>query len=84
MKWRLLLDIEAVDFLSSLSAGDERTLRNRLRQIQAFPDNCSDFEENDEHGRLLDVNLCGKFAIVYWTDPADRHVKVLRVGPADS
>lgn len=83
MKWRLLLDIEAVDYLSSLAATDERALRNRLRQIQAFPDNCSDFEENDASGRLLDVNLCGKFAIVYWIDLADRHVKVLRIGPAD-
>ena len=84
MKWRLLLDIEAVDFLASLSATDERMLRRRLRQIQEFPDNFSDYEENDEHRRLVEVSLCGRFSIVYWADLSDRHVKVLSIGLAGS
>lgn len=84
MKWRLFLELEAIDYLSSLPARDERMLRRRLRKIQEFPDNCSDFDETDENGRLLDVSLCGEYAITYWADFADRHIKILRIAPADS
>jgi mRNA-degrading endonuclease RelE of RelBE toxin-antitoxin system len=84
MKWRLFLEIEAIDYLSSLPARDERMLRQQLRKIQEFPDNSSDFDESDEKGRLLDVSLCEGYAITYWADFADRHIKVLRIGPADS
>jgi len=83
MKWRLLLDLDALEFLASLTAAEERALRVRLRQIQEWPDRFCDFEEADERGRLLEVNVCSGFEIVYWADLADRHIKVLRIGPAD-
>jgi mRNA-degrading endonuclease RelE of RelBE toxin-antitoxin system len=84
MKWRLLLDIEAIDFLASLSRADEARLRQRLRQIQEAPDRFADYPERDEHGREVDVHLCGRFAIIYWSDHADLHLKVLKISPADS
>jgi hypothetical protein len=58
-------------------------LRNRFLQIQDFPGNYSDYEEKDEIGRPLQINLCGRYAIKYWTDAADRHVKVLDLHLAD-
>lgn len=84
MKWRLLLDIEAIDFLAKLKPPDEARLRRRLRQIQETPDRFADYPEKDEHGRDVDVHLCGRFAIVYWTDFPDRHIKVLKIALADS
>lgn len=84
MKWRLLLDLEAIDFLASLSPDDEARLRRRLRQIQDAPDRFADYPERDEHGREVDAHLCGRFAIVYWIDFADQHIKVLKITSADA
>ncbi len=43
----------------------------------------SDFVEVDAAGRRVDVHIFRKFAIKYWTDFADRHVKVLDLHLAD-
>jgi hypothetical protein len=32
----------------------------------------------------VDISIHGRFAIHYWTDFADRHVKVLALKPADT
>ena len=34
-------------------------------------------------GRPLDVHIAGRFAISYWDDFADRHVKIMDVDWAD-
>ena len=42
----------------------------------------SDYREANPRGIPLDVHLCAGFAIKYWIDFADRHVKVLDLEPA--
>jgi len=37
----------------------------------------------DGRGRPLDVHIAGRFAITYWDDFADRHVKIMDVDWAD-
>jgi hypothetical protein len=74
---RLLIAIEVFDFLRTLSRREQQNLIKRLREIAAFPSNFADFPENDSTGRRLGVHVFGKFAIKFWDDPADRHVKIL-------
>ena len=50
----------------------------RLRQIAAFPANFYDFTERDRVGRDLGVHMFGNYAIRFWEDPADGHLKVRR------
>jgi len=83
MSYRLLIDFEAMAFLSQLKKRDQRLIHERLRQIQDYPSNWSEFTERDATGRLLHVNICGDFAITFWEDFADRHVKVLEIARAD-
>ena len=83
MKWRLFLDMDAIEYLASLPAADEARIRRRLHEIERSPDRWSDFHDHDPKGRLVDVNLVGSFAIEYWADFPDRHVKVLRIRHAD-
>ena len=83
MSYRLLLDIEVVEFIAALPRRDQIRLRRRLGEIQATPARFADFQETDPTGRLLDVHVHCGFAFYYWEDFADRHVKVMRIRRAD-
>ncbi|MEQ2007248.1 MAG: hypothetical protein ABMA26_10670 [Limisphaerales bacterium] len=80
---RLLIAIEVLDFLRTLRPAEQRALLKRFREITAFPGNYSDFVERDSAGRRVEVHICGRFAVKYWDDHADRHVKILDVHLAD-
>jgi hypothetical protein len=45
MSYRLLLDIEVVEFITALPRREQVQLRRRLGEIQASPDRFSDFQE---------------------------------------
>ncbi len=74
---RLLVAIEVLDFLRTLRPREQRDLLKRFRDLAAFPSNFSDFVEYDSAGRRVEVHVFGKFAIKFWNDFADRHVKIL-------
>jgi hypothetical protein len=84
MNFRLLLDIEVVEFIASLPRREQIRLRKRLGEIQTSPWHFADFREPDAGGRTLDVHIHCGFAIYYWEDVADRHIKVLRIRRADA
>lgn len=83
MKYRLLIDYEVIEFIETLSGKDQRMLRNRLVAIQDYPGRYSDYTEHDSAGRRVDIHICGKYAIKFWEDPADKHVKILNAHFAD-
>jgi hypothetical protein len=80
---RLLIAIEVLDFLRTLPRREQQDLLRRCREIATFPSNFSDFVEHDSAGRRLGVHVFGKFAIKFWDDFADRHVKILDLHFAD-
>lgn len=80
---RLLIAIEVLDYLRTLSRRDQINLMRRLREIAAFPSNFSDFIEHDSDGRPVGVHVFGKYAIKFWNDHADRHLKILDLHLAD-
>ncbi len=43
----------------------------------------ADFREPESNAHTLDVHIHCGFAIYYWDDLADRHIKVLRIRRAD-
>ncbi len=83
MNYRLLIDYEAMEFLSRLKKPAQRLIHRRLRDIQDYPSRWSDYQEQDSNGRSLHVNICGGYSITFWEDFADRHVKVLEIAFAD-
>ena len=80
---RLLVAIEVLDFLRTLRHSEQRDLLKRFRDLAAFPSNYSDFVEYDSAGRRVEVHIFGKFAIKFWNDFADRHVKIPDLHLAD-
>lgn len=83
MSFRLLIDYEVIEFMEALPRKDRLVLRNRLVAIQDFPSRYSDYTEYDLTGRRVDIHICGKFAIKFWADHADRHIKILDLHFAD-
>jgi len=80
---RLLIAIEVLDFPRTLRRREQQDLLRRCREIAAFPSNFSDFVEYDSTGGRLGVHVFGRFAIKFWDDFADRHVKILDLHLAD-
>ena len=76
---RLLIGIEVLEFLRALRPKEQRILLQRFREIGSSPDRFMDFPERDSVGRDISVHICGRFAIKYWDDFADRHVKILDI-----
>ena len=83
MNYRLLIDYEVIEFLETLSRKDQRLLRDRFVAIQGFSSHYSDYVESDSVGRRVDIHICGKYAIKFWEDHADQHLKILDVHFAD-
>jgi len=83
MKYRLLIDFGVIEFLETLPRSNQRSLRNRFVGIREQPRKHSDYVEPDITGRPLDIHVCGKYAIKFWEDHADRHIKILDVHFAD-
>lgn len=83
MNYRLLIDYEVIEFLEGLSRADQRLLRKSFLSVQDQPGRFSDYTEPDSTGRLVDIHICGKYAIKFWADPADKHIKILDAHLAD-
>jgi mRNA-degrading endonuclease RelE of RelBE toxin-antitoxin system len=83
MNYRLLIALEVVEFLERLPARQRRPLRRAIEDIRSDPRGCSDAAETDEIGRPVQIYITGDYALVYWIDDADRHVKVLDLHAAD-
>ena len=79
MAFRLLIDFDVLDFVANLPASQRHRLYVHFRDIQKFPGNYSDYVEPDDEGRLMNVSVFNGLRILYWTDRADRHVKILHI-----
>lgn len=83
MQYRLLISIEVIEFMERLPSRTRRMLRNAIAVIGEDPLGRSDAEDYDEIGRLLQIAIVGDYALTYWVDQADRHIKILDVHATD-
>ena len=84
MEYRLLVDLEAVAVLDSASRKVRMRLLDHLVQLRSSPQSHSDYQEYDDSGRQLEISVFAGYALHYWIDFADRHVKILAIKPADA
>lgn len=83
MPYRLLISIEVVEFLEKLPSKTRKVLRNAIAAIGTDPIAMSDAVDFDDTGRRVEISIIGDFALTYWIDDADRHVKILDLHAAD-
>jgi len=83
MNYQLLIAVEVFDFAQTLPRREQLLLWKRFREIGETPHRFVDYGEPNKGKRPLDVHLHTGFAIFFWEDAADRHVKILHVCRAD-
>ena len=83
MRYRLLISVEVLGFLERLPGRLRLALRNLIEEIGDDPMSRSDATEYDREGRLMHIAIRGGYALVFWIDDADRHVKVMEIHAAD-
>lgn len=81
--FRLLIDYEVFEFVARLSRKEQQLIRREMLRMQDFPYNHADYQEKDEFGRQYHVHLFGKYALKYWIDEADKHLKIMEIRPSD-
>jgi hypothetical protein len=82
-EYRLLIAIEVIDFLRIRPRAQQEALIARFRAIASAPTQFCDYTEPDAIGRDVGIHVFAKYAIRYWEDAADMHVKILEIHPAD-
>jgi hypothetical protein len=82
--YRLFVEIRVFEQLRVLRPAERSRLLASLEEIRQRPAVYADFSERDAEGRLVQIHIVGKFAVKYWEDFADRHLKVLDITNADS
>ena len=80
--YRLLISLEAIEFIERLPKGVRQRLRQRFVAMLDSPATFSDYVQYEPDGRRMDVHVFGPFAIYYWDDFADRDLKVIRIEKA--
>ena len=83
MEFRLLIDLKAVEVLNALTKTTCKRLMGHFAEIRSFPSKYSDYHEQDAIGRRIEISLRAGWAIHYWIDNADQHVKILALRAAD-
>ena len=83
MDYRLLISIEVVEFVERLPSRNRQRIRSAIRAIGDDPLGNSDAVEYDDIGRRLEIAIVGDWALMYWVDEADRHVKILDIHASD-
>jgi hypothetical protein len=77
MNYRLLVDLEVVHVLQGMRASARTRMLDHFERLRASPDNYSEATTRDATGRRIEVCSYRGYALHYWIDFADRHVKVL-------
>ncbi len=77
MGYRLMVDLDVLGVLDRLPRKVRTQLLDHFERLRQFPDDLSDDHERDKTGRRIEISVIAGYAIHYWIDFADRHVKVL-------
>ncbi|MDA1007065.1 MAG: hypothetical protein O3A87_11380 [Verrucomicrobia bacterium] len=79
----MLISIEVLEFVERLPRTVGQRIQSAIKGIGGDPLGHSDAIEYDEIGRRLEIAIVGDYALMYWIDDADRHVKILDIHGAD-
>lgn len=82
-EYRLFLEIRVFEQMRVLKSVERSRLLDSLEDIRLRLEHCADYSEQDSEGRRVFIHITGRFAVKYWEDAADRHVKILDPHPAD-
>ena len=75
--------MKSLSFSKRFPAGNNGICETGLLPSATIRRQFSDYTEPDHAGRRVDIHICGKYALKFWQDHADRHIKILHLHFAD-
>ena len=83
MHYRLLVSIKVIEFIERLPGKTRAALRRAIHTIGRDPLGRSDALDYDAIGRRMQIAVVGDYALMYWVDEADQHIKILDIHASD-
>lgn len=80
--YSVYIEARVAESLPRLKSIERERLLRFLHKLRADPFVAGDYIEHDDIGRLLQVFVIGRHAVVFWADHAVKEVKVLDLKPA--
>ena len=77
------ISTDVLEFVERLPRRIGQHLRLTIKAIGRDPYGHSDAVSHDELARRLEIAMVGDYALMFWIDEADRHVKVIDIHAAD-
>ena len=77
--YSVFLHLEVTEELRSLRRLERDAILQLAHSLGRNPFQSADFQEADDRGRVNNVKLVGKLAVVYYIDNADSEVRILDV-----
>lgn len=77
ISYSVFVESGVAESLLRLKAQDWERLLRLFQQLRANPFVDGDYVERDDIGRLIQVLLIGRHAVVFWADHAVKEVKIL-------
>ena len=80
--YSVYVEARVAESLPRIKSTERERLLRFLHKLRVNPFLEGDYTEHDDIGRLLQVFVIGRHAVVFWTDHAVKEVKILDLKPA--
>jgi hypothetical protein len=83
LRYKVYYSEQALAFSLTLSRKDQVLLTHFIGRLAERPSNEGDYREPDDEGRLIEVRVHGRHAVLYWMDHAVAKLMVTEIRLAD-
>ena len=84
ISYSVYVEASVAESLPRLKSAERERLLRFFNKLRTNPFLEGDYIEHDNIGRLLQVFVIGRHAVVFWVDHAVKEVKILDLKPAGS
>ena len=82
ISYSVYIESGVVESLPRLKSKERNQLVRFFNQLRSNPFLDGDYVERDDIGRLMQVIVVGRHAVVFWADHAVKEIKILDLKPA--
>lgn len=79
IKFQLFIAEEVLEYIPELPRAEQRQVVKTILDLTKAPETLAHGLLTDRVGRTLHLHRVGKYAIEYWVDHADQHIKVMMI-----
>jgi len=82
ISYSVYVEARVAESIPQLKTAERERVLRFFHKLRTDPFLEGDYTEHDDIGRLLQVFVMGRHAVVFWTDHAVKEIKILDLKPA--